>query len=71
MSKMSYGYAKLELTKGNKMNKLKKLEEALNLLKEQEGFNAAYPMMYGYLAVLVSEKQADEVLLWAKTRGNK
>jgi hypothetical protein len=66
---MSVGYAKLELTKGNKMTNYEKLEVARKLLETKMDREMAYATMYGYLAVLVnSEKQADFVLALAQKR---
>jgi hypothetical protein len=65
---MSVGYAKLELMKGNKMDKLQKLDLALKLLKTEYRSDLAYAMMYGYLAVVVDDKKADAVLELVKER---
>jgi hypothetical protein len=67
-SKMSVGYAKLELTKGNKMDKFKKLDEAKELLLANYSVAEAYAMMYGYLATMVDDKRADAVLELVKER---
>jgi AmiR/NasT family two-component response regulator len=66
---MSVGYAKLELTKGNKMNKFQKLEEAKGLLMaDYNNTEIVYAMMYGYLAAMVDDKRAEAVLELVKER---
>ena len=50
------------------MNKLEKLDLALKLLKTENRSDLAYAMMYGYLAVMVSEEKADAVLELVKER---
>ena len=68
---MSVGYAKLELTKGNEMDKFKKLDEAKELLMENYPIDQAYAMMYGYLAAMVDDKRAEAVLEMVKERYSK
>jgi hypothetical protein len=65
---MSVGCARLELTKGNKLDKFKKLDEAKDLLMENYPIDQAYAMMYGYLAAMVDDKRADAVLEMVKER---
>jgi hypothetical protein len=61
----------LELTKGNKLDRFKKLDEALELLKANYKSEIAYAMMYGYLATMVDDKRADAVLEMVKERYSK
>lgn len=71
-SKMSVGYAKLELTKGNKMDKFRKLDEAKKLLSEEyQNTEMVLAMMYGYLAALADDKTADNVLEFVRERYSK
>ncbi len=65
---MSEGYAKLELTKGNKMTNYEKMEMARKLLETKMDTTMAFATMYGYLAVLVNEKDANFVLDLAQKR---
>jgi predicted Zn-dependent protease len=65
---MSVVRDRLNSMKGNKMNKLEKLDLALRLLKDGMRSDLAYAMMYGYLAVVVSEDKADEVLKLVQER---
>ena len=50
------------------MNKLEKLDLALKLLKTELRSDLAYATMYGYLAVMVDEPTADEILEMVKDR---
>ena len=69
---MSEGYAKLETTKGNKLDRFKKLDEARDLLMaEFKKPELAFAMMYGYLSAMANEKQADAVLELVKERYGK
>jgi hypothetical protein len=65
---MSEGYAKLELMKGNKMTNYEKMEMARKLLETKMDTTMAFATMYGYLAVLVNEKDANFVLDLAQKR---
>lgn len=65
---MSVVRDRLDSMKGNEMNKLQKLDLALRLLKDGMRSDLAYAMMYGYLAVVVSEDKADEVLKLVQER---
>jgi len=69
--KMSEGYGKLELMKGNKMTPIEKLDYALELLKEKEGDDwkghaIAYASLVGYLMATATPAQADRVLGYVK-----
>lgn len=66
---MSVGCARLELTKGNEMDKFKKLDEAKKLLSEEyNNTEMVLAMMYGYLAALADDKTADNVLEFVRER---
>jgi hypothetical protein len=66
---MSVGSAKLELTKGNEMDRFKKLDEARDLLMAEYKKPAlVYSMLYGYLAAMANDKQAEDVLELVKER---
>jgi hypothetical protein len=58
-------------TKGKLMNKLNKLDVALKLLQTKHKSEIAYAMMYGYLAVMVSEEKADALLEMVQERYGK
>jgi hypothetical protein len=53
------------------MDKLQKLDIALKLLKSEHKSEIAYAMMYGYLAVMVSEDRADALLEMVMERTGK
>jgi hypothetical protein len=70
-SKMSEGYARLKLTKGNKMTPIQTLDHALELLKQKEGDSLkghaiAYASLVGYLMATATPAQADKVLGYVK-----
>jgi hypothetical protein len=69
---MSVGYAKLELTKGNKMTPMEKIDEALRLLsQDKKDGQFAYPRVLGYLMTVATAEQADFVLELAKQKVGK
>jgi hypothetical protein len=59
------------IKKEDKMDKLQKLDIALKLLKSEHKSEIAYAMMYGYLAVMVSEDRADALLEMVMERTGK
>lgn len=72
---MSVGYARLELTKGNKMGTREMLDKALDLITEKNEAKGekwatarllAYSAMYGMLGHKISKKHAEFVLEVAK-----
>ncbi len=65
---MSEGYGRVKLTKGNKMTNYEKMEMARKLLETKMDTTMAFATMYGYLAVLVNEKDANFVLDLAQKR---